>query len=291
MTRDPKLNALRVFDAAARHLNFRAAAVELHVTQGAVAQTIRGLEADLGLRLFERLPRGVALTEVGNRYYAGVSKGLTTIARATEELRRGSNSVTVSVPPSFASKWLVRRLPYFLEVHPNIEVKIIATEAITDFQTQGVDIAVRQGPEPGDRGIVFKELAPARLCIVRGKTDHFEATPIKDIAWFKNAPLIQDSHHYWDKLFDRNGITSSGHHLSFNQTALAIDAALGGQGFAIVPRFLAMDDLASGRLFEAWSLEDDMGSSFWAVHPKEDRPNRRALSAFLDWLCAEAANT
>ncbi|MEL7529068.1 MAG: LysR family transcriptional regulator, partial [Pseudomonadota bacterium] len=149
--RPPKLQHIKMFDAAARHLNFRLAAEELNLTQGAVAQAIRAMEADLGLRLFERKARGLSFTEAGRRYHSEISKGLEIINEATRNLLPAVNRVSISLPPSFASKWLVPRLPNFMETNPDIDVRIIASEHLTDFQTQDVDIAVRQGRRPTNR--------------------------------------------------------------------------------------------------------------------------------------------
>ena len=278
MVRNPRLNALRVFDVAARHLNFRSAAVELNVTQGAVAQSIRGLEADLGIRLFRRLPRGVALTDVGLRYHNGIAKGLAVIDHATEELRTGANSITVSVPPSFASKWLVRKLPYFLERNPDIEVRTVATEAVTDFHTQNVDVAVRLGPKPANGELVAKALTPIELVIVCGQSVKSSPDARVGIEWYVDQPLIQDSHRHWNSLFDEHGIEPRHQFLSFNQTALAIDAAINGQGYAVVPSFIAGEDLASGRLIAVKPIERKETDGFWIVHLDDDPPNGESRS-------------
>ncbi len=288
MMRNPRLNALRVFDAAARHLNFGFAADELNVTQGAVAQSIRGLEADLGVRLFRRLPRGVALTDVGLRYHDGVARGLATIDRATEELRTGANSITVSVPPSFASKWLVRKLPYFLEANPDIEVHTVATEAVADFYSQSVDLAVRQGAKPASGELVATALAPVELVIVCGPSVSQMPDANAGIDWFTDQPLIQDGHAYWSKLLADQGLEPNHQALSFNQTALAIDAAISGQGFAVVPKLIAQEDVVSGRLIAVRAVAREDAIGFWVVHLDNDPPNRHARSSFVQWLLKEA---
>lgn len=285
--RTPKLNALKVFDAAARHLNFRVAAAELNVTQGAVAQTVRGLEADLGVRLFRRLARGVALSDVGARYHLEIAQGLAIIDRATNMLNSGSGVVTVSVPPSFASKWLVPRLPYFFEANPGLEVRTVASEAVTDFRTQDVDVAVRQGARPTGQGLFTTLLAPLYLCIVCGASNAAELGVNCGIEAFADLPLIQDSHLHWDRLFNALGIERSGHLLQFNQTALAMDASVNGQGFAVVPRLLASDDLSSGRLVEVWADIRDEETGFWLIHPESAPSNRQARSSLVDWMLSE----
>jgi LysR family glycine cleavage system transcriptional activator len=286
--RTPKLNALKVFDAAARHLNFRLAAEELYVTQGAVAQAIRGLEADLEISLFKRMARGVALTEVGSKYHQEISQGLTIIDMATKNLHTDSQVITVSVPPSFASKWLVPRLPYFFEVNPGIEVRTIANEAVTDFHTQDVDAVVRQGAKPVDKGLLATLLAPTQLGIVCAASNAPEPGTLCDLESFARLPLIQDSHRHWERLFDERGIQRPNHFLQFNQTALAMDAAANGQGCAVVPRLLSFDDVASGRLIEVWSVDCETETGFWVVHPEDAPSNRKARSSFVDWMHTEA---
>ncbi len=290
MVRNPKLNALRVFDVAARHLNFGSAADELNVTQGAVAQSIRGLEADLGILLFKRLPRGVTLTDVGLRYHNGIARGLAVLDQATEELRTGTNSISVSVPPSFASKWLVRKLPYFLERNPDIEVRTIATEAVTDFHTQNADVAVRQGSKPTSDELIANMLAPIELVIVCGQSVASPPDADVSIEWFVDQPLIQDSHRHWNSLLGEHCFKPQHKLLSFNQTALAIDTAISGQGYAVVPSFIAADDLASGRLTAIKSIMHKDDDGFWVVHLDNDPPNSQTRSLFVEWLLEEANN-
>ncbi|RWF15024.1 MAG: LysR family transcriptional regulator, partial [Mesorhizobium sp.] len=143
MGRLPSLNALRAFEVATRHLNFRLAAEELRVTQGAVAQQVRGLEAELGLKLFERQPRTLALTEAGRGYVANVRRAFELIAEATEALRPEPQHITISVTPTFASKWLIPRLPDFTAAHADIDLRIVASDRMANFQTDAVDLAVR----------------------------------------------------------------------------------------------------------------------------------------------------
>jgi LysR family transcriptional regulator, glycine cleavage system transcriptional activator len=122
----PPLNALRAFEAASRHLNFRLAAEELGVTQGAVAQHVRGLETVLGLKLFERHPRTLLLTESGRQYCVGVRRSFELLA-ATSALTPQARHVTVSVTPTFAAKWLLSRLPDFTSAYPDIDLRVLAT--------------------------------------------------------------------------------------------------------------------------------------------------------------------
>ncbi len=145
----PPLNGLRAFDAAGRHLNFRAAADEMGVTQGAVAQQVRQLEAQLGLPLFDRLPKGLAFTSVGRGYHARVATAFADLRAATETLRPEPDKVLVSVTPTFAAKWLIPNLPDFSAAYPKADLRILATERVSSFHGDGIDLAVRHGPHDG----------------------------------------------------------------------------------------------------------------------------------------------
>jgi LysR family glycine cleavage system transcriptional activator len=148
MAQLPPLNALRAFDAAGRHLNFRAAADEMGVTQGAVAQQLHLLEAHLGVPLFDRLPKGLAFTSPGRGYHTKVAAAFTDLRSATDILRPEPGKVLVSVTPTFAAKWLIPILPEFSAAHPEIDLRILATEKVSSFYGDGIDLAVRQAQLP-----------------------------------------------------------------------------------------------------------------------------------------------
>ena len=285
--RPPKLNAIRMFEAAGRHLNFRVAAEELNLTQGAVAQAVRGLESDLDANLFRRLARGLAFTNVGRDYHADVTRGLAIIDQATKLLQPHVNTVAVSVPPSFASKWLVPRLPLFVEAYPNIEVRIFASETVTDFRAQDVDVAVRQGTRPPDQGLFVEFLAPLDLCALCSPSAKFSVSQVNHVEDFLDSPLIQDAHRHWEKLFVEADVESPSQFLQFNQTALAMDAAANGQGIAIAPRLLARNDIESSRLIEVWRDGRPQTTGFWLVHPLAEVTNGRARHVLVDWLISE----
>jgi LysR family glycine cleavage system transcriptional activator len=162
----PSLNGVKVFEVAARHLNFRLAAEELGVTQGAVAQQIRGLEAELGVKLFERLPRALALTGEGRAYIADVRRALEIIARATDGLKPQPVRLTISTTPSFASRWLIPRLPDFTARHPDLDLHILATDRMSSFQADGVDLAVRYGRPPFGPGLAVELLFEQEIVAV-----------------------------------------------------------------------------------------------------------------------------
>jgi len=282
----PNLNALRMFDAAARHLNFRAAAQELNLTQGAVAQQVRRLEADLGHKLFHRQARGLALTEIGRHYHAPIHKALSIIKEATQKLHPANARITLSVTPSFASKWLVPRLASFAHAHPDLDLHTVASEQVSDFHSDGVDIAVRQGGPPFDSGLHSILLAPLDLRAVCSPAYAKELDPCDRIENFTGQKLIRDSHFFWEKLFDEAGTKAQSRMLQFNQTALAMDAAANGQGIALAPRILLDDEISKGNLVVLWQDDRARRSGYYIVHPADSKPNA-ARDAVVEWALSQ----
>jgi LysR family glycine cleavage system transcriptional activator len=280
----PNLNSLRMFDAAARHLNFRRAAEELHLTQGAVAQQVRRLESDLGVTLFIRGARGLTLTEPGANYHAAVHRAMQIVQDATNSLAPSLTRIVLSVPPSFASKWLVPRLPTFAEAYPDIELSILASEALTDFKSDGVDLAVRIGDEPTGADLAVVRLAPVSLCAVCSPEFAAAKSRNNELTALGTHQLIQDAHRGWEKLFRREGLPVPTRMLTFNQTALALDAATNGQGIALAPRILAQDDFARGRLVVIWAAPPERQSAYYIVHRTSHASNAKARQSLIDWL-------
>lgn len=284
----PPLNALRHFDAAARMLSFRAAAEALHVTQGAVAQQVRGLEAALGVRLFHRRARGLTLTEAGARYHTDIARALAIVDEATAGLRPQPARATISVTPSFAAKWLAPRLARFAEAHPEIDLRVEASEELTNFAADGVDLAVRQGPPPRDKGLQARRLAPLDLVIAAAPA--LAATTPSDPAPkdFADRQLIQDDHGRWDDVLAAAGLIAARRPMRFAQTALAIDMAREGQGFVIAPRLLLAADLENGALVALGAAPTAFGQGFYVIAPERRRP-APAATLVADWLMEEAA--
>ncbi|KUJ76269.1 LysR family transcriptional regulator [Ruegeria marisrubri] len=279
----PPLNALRAFEAAGRHLNFRLAADEIGVTQGAVAQQVRGLEARLGVQLFDRLPRGLRLTEAGRRYHAPLRRAFRLIEEATEELG-GRQSLTISVTPSFAAKWLVPRLGDFTAKHPEVGVQVDAGERLANFQSDGIDIAVRQTRPPFGPGLVAEPLFGTEYVPVCSPDLAAEITQPGDLV---RHVLLNDTHGLWPLYLERIGVSGKPRLMNFSQTSLAIDAAVAGQGVALANAPLVSSELASGRLVQPLrqSLVEDLG--FYIVAPRQ--PRQPELVALMrDWLKRQA---
>ena len=289
----PPLNALRVFEVVARHLNFRLAAEELGVTQAAVAQQIRGLEAHLKLRLFERLPRGLALTDAGLGYSASIRSALAMIDEATRLLRPQAAHLTVSVTPTFASKWLIPRLGNFAQKHPDIDLRVLATDRLSHFRTDGVDIAVRYGKPEIGAGLNSELLMDQRIVAVASPT-LFEGTRVPaSFAQLQDFIMLHDAHDFWPQylaaVFPQHAQPTA-KNLRFNQTSLAIDAAISGQGIALASLAFVSDEIVAGRLVQVFAQQLGLDKSFYLVWPRKlQQPE--SLGVVRRWLKQQADNS
>jgi LysR family glycine cleavage system transcriptional activator len=285
----PPLNGLRAFEAAGRHLTFRAAAEELGVTQGAVAQQVRGLEDRLGLRLFLRQPRGLAFTEAGRSYHLAVAGAFAQIAEATARLLPAPSRVTISVTPTFASKWLIPRLPEFTNAHPDIDLRIMATERVSSFHGDGIDLAVRQGDPPFGASLRTDLLFRQDIVAICAPTLVADAALPLDADALSRLTLLHDTHDHWPA-FARTVFGMAelrARSLRFNQTTLSLDAALAGQGVALASQFLVQRDLDAGRLVQPIRASLTGTGDFHLLIPRQGAS--QAATATRDWLLAAAA--
>lgn len=283
--RRPNLNSLRAFDAAARRLTFAAAAEDLHVTQGAVAQQVRRLEQDLGMALFRRHARGLHLTEAGKRFHSDIAKAFAIIDAATAKIAPEQKAVRISVPPSFAAKWLVPRLAGFADRHADVDVQVIALEGLMDLSEDGADVLVRQGPSPKVQNAQWERLADLDLVAVCAPSMAQDLGTTPNLDALLSRPLIQDGHRHWDPYLQANeGPTPRV--LQLNQTALALDAAAGGQGIALAPRLLAAADVAAGRLKVVWRPDGSDQQGFHLIFAEDLAPGG-SIARLIDWLRAE----
>ena len=284
--RTPSLNALRAFEVASRHLNFRLAGVELGVTQGAVAQQIRALEEELGLKLFERHPRRLALTQNGQRYVVGVRRAFETLAHATQSLRPEPLHLTISVTPTFATKWLIPRLPDYTRLHPGVDLRILATERLSHFHTEAVDLAVRYGRPSFGPGLQSDLLLEE--CLVAVGSPALLGQPQATSESHRHGPyvLLNDSQSSWEQYVeqcDPPAPQPPAQTISFNQTTLAIDAALMGQGVALVQKDFVAQDLALGRLVQVFPAEMQTDAGYYLVFPRKQR-QPDAVADLRAWL-------
>ena len=289
----PPLKAIRYFESAARHLSFTKAAQELHVTHSAISHQIKALEDWLGVKLFRRLNRSLVLTEAGQAYAKPVREAFERLADASRQLRARDQggALTVSVLPSFAAKWLVPRLRSFRERHPDIDVRISATEKLVDFTREDVDVAIRygRGNWPGLRiDLLLREnLFP--VCspkLLNG------SPPLRTPADLVNHVLLNDfdwREDWWVRWLATAGVGSDNPRraLSFNYSNLMLQAAIDGLGVGLSQEALAGDDLAAGRLVRPFDLSLSSDYAYYVVAP-EAAADRPKVAAFRNWLLAEA---
>lgn len=291
MRRLPPLNALRFFEAAARHASFLQAAKELHVTASAISHQIRALEAFLGVALFRRDGRQVLLTREGGTYFQAVREGLTLLGAATERIAvpQAGGVLTLSVAPAFASPWLVPRLVGFQRDNPEIEVRLISSLELVDFTKSDVDAAVRYGAGdwPGLRShrLFSEELVPvARPSFLdsqsrlRGPSDLREVTRLH----------VFSRPGQWRMWLEAAGVTDIDYEKGpkYQTTPLALDAAMAGQGVAIADRNLVTEHLRAKRLTALFDVPLPSEHAYHLVYP-ENRADNPNIVAFRKWLLAE----
>jgi len=296
----PPLSALRAFEAAARHLSFTLAARELNVTPGALSHQIRGLEEFLGVQLFERRTRAVALTAEGRALYPGLQAGFGLIRDAVTALRGAADGkvLVISTPPGLTAKWLVPRLYRFAEQHPEIDVRVSSTVAAANFTSDGVDIGIRSLPQPvaADPSLHCEELFRLGIVAVCSPrlVERFGRIDAGDT--IRRVPLIHDDSlagrpgvPAWDDWLRAAGIDAgdSGRGLRFTSADHAIDAALEGGGLLLSHTALVYDDVRSGRLVMPFPLVLPTIRAYHFVTPKT-KLRRPAVQAFRDWVVREA---
>jgi LysR family glycine cleavage system transcriptional activator len=296
----PPLNALRAFEASARHLSLTKAALELHVSPGAISHQLRGLEKLLRVKLFERKVRGVALTPAGKMLYPGIQTGFSHIEDAVAELRKSDDQrvLVVSTSPGLTSKWLAPRLYRFASAHPDIDVRISSSLQHANFATDGVNVAVRNMPIglQSDSTLVVEKLVEVKLVPVCSPRlmDVCGSSPTPRA--LAKMPLIHDDAlagatlPTWVDWFRAASVTdvdvSRGLH--FNSADHAIDAACEGAGVLLTHDLLAYDDLRSGRLVIPVSRALPSGRAYHLVCPKRER-RRDIVEAFSAWIRDEVA--
>ena len=278
----PPLNALRAFEVSGRHLNFRAASEELGVTQGAVAQQVRLLEDHLGMALFDRLPRGLALTDQGRAYLADLSRAFDLLTTATDRLQNRAGVVTISVTPTFATRMLIPQLSALQTALPFVELRTVATTAVSDFDRDRIDLAVRETRPPFPHGIEARFLFSQTLALVA--SPHLiggrESASVKER--IAGLPLLHDAYGYWSRFFATDEKLPGA---TFNQTSLALEAALAGQGVASARHAFVAADLAAGRLISLGSPGFDADTGFHLLRKRS--PHRgSAADAVWSW-CIE----
>ncbi len=294
----PPFLSVRVFEAAARLGSFARAAEELGITAGAVSQHIKILEEFAGQPLFRRLGRGVELTEAGRAGFAHASAAMAEMLQAGRAMRAGwrGKRISVSTPPSFASKWLIPRLSKFQEQFPDIEVRLSADMTLVDFSGSDIDFAIRYGPG-GYEALHCERLMSESVIVVASPKLLEGYSPLRASEDLLHLPLIHDdaaerdpSCPTWSMWFAARGHRreDADRGLRFNQSSLALEAAVAGKGLVLAKRQLALRDLASGALVAP--LDEShapVSFAYWLVWPRARR-FERAQIAFLEWLREQA---
>jgi LysR family transcriptional regulator, glycine cleavage system transcriptional activator len=292
----PSLNGLRAFEAAARHLSFTVAASELNVTQTAISHQIRRLEEELGLRLFIRQNRALALTPEARDYLPGVRAAFNDLRLATDRLLRKDDGhvLTVSTLASLAAKWLLPRLSIFQESHPGIDVRITTSTSLVDFRAGDVDAAIRygRGHWAGVRSdwLMADEMFPVcSPALLAGDK------PLRCPEDLAHHTLLHSSGGYDDDW--RLWLTAAGlpaniskqPGLSFDLILLTVQAAIDGSGVAMGRTSYVEADIAKGRLVVPFKIALPVDAGFYLVSPeaKADPPK---LAAFRQWLKASVQN-
>ena len=293
LRRLPVLNALKSFEAAARHESFTRAAEELNVTQGAVSHQVKALEQELGVKLFNRERQRLVITESGRQYLAVVRDAFDRIAIGTERLmqRQSSGALTLSTSPDFAAKWLVHRLGRFSAAHPEIDLTVSASMHHVDFAREEVDLAVRHGDGTWP-GLHLERLSAEQLfpvCSPKLVTGKQRLRSPADVLKF---PILHlDNSKDWARWLEAAGVAGADQVRGpvLNRASMLIDAAVDGQGIALARTTLAAWDLLGGRLVRPFAAALRLSKSYWIVCPKATASLPKIVT-FRDWLLKEAAS-
>ncbi len=292
----PPLNGLKAFEAAARHRSFTGAARELHVTQAAVSQQVKLLEQHLGLGLFRRSPRGLTLTEAGQTLLPKLTSAFDLIQAAARDAydQERHGALTVRVPSSLSILWLAPRIDRFHALYPNIDLRLTALGQAADFSRDDIDLEIRYGF--GDwAGLDAVLLLNEHVFPVCSPTLLHTDPPLQSLADLGNTSLIHVTGypHYaedWPLWLEQAGLDDQPQPRSyaFDQSAMALQAAVQGAGVALGRSPLVEGDLSSGRLVAPFEFRLPGRGAYWIVHPTTNRARPRVV-AFRDWLLAEAA--
>ena len=290
------LNALRAFEASARHLSFVKASEELSVTPAAVSHQVKKLEEYLGLPLFRRLSRGLLLTESGQLLQSELREVFLRLDKAMERVIDSDSrgTITVSVAPTFAVMWLIPRLQNFYTLHPDIDVRISTSLGLVDFQRDDFDAAIRLGSGQwfGLEAIKLFDESVTPMCsprLLEGPDAIKSPDDLRKHVLLHNHSMDYDpdapTWAAWLEAAGASGVDASrGTHFSLPDHGL--QASIDGAGVVLGWRSLAATDVAAGRVVEPFDLALPLGPSFYLVYPEAHalRPN---IAAFRDWLMQE----
>jgi LysR family glycine cleavage system transcriptional activator len=294
----PPLNSLRAFESSGRHLSFSKAAEELNVTPGAISQQIRTLEEFLDIKLFKRRNRIIVLTDAGQLCLPLISDGFASLSDAVQSVRKlsGDGPLTISSAPTFVSKWLIPRLCKFHDLYPDIDVRIDASTRLVDFVYDDIDVGIRFGtgefpelesiflysfdlipvcsPDLVNDGKGLRQLSDIRhQTLLHGEFDEFDPSWPDWTMWLATAGV--------------EGVDPS-HGIFFNQNEMMMEAALEGQGIALVSSVAADGDIKAGRLVQPFETRLPVRLSYHFVTSKQKARSKKVV-AFRQWLLDESA--
>jgi LysR family glycine cleavage system transcriptional activator len=298
----PGTGSLRVFEAAGRHLNFTRAAEELHVTPAAVSHQIKEFEDQLDIRLLERTSRSMRLTSAGEILHAAVTEALAGLSRAVGQMQRqrDSTALKVTASTSIAARWLVPRLDDFMKEMPGVDVRLDVSDRVREFGRDEIDVAIRfgNGNYPGHRAdrlfdnTIFPVCSPALLRTKKPLLHPRDLLQHRLIHVDWSAPGVMWPN--WRMWMLAAGVTdyqeTAG--LRLDNSGLALQAAIDGQGVALGDSSLVSDDLAAGRLVQpfAVTIKGPPQFAYYVISPIATQ-NDPLVRSFRDWILDEAAKT
>ena len=290
----PSLNALRAFEAAARHLSFTRAADELHVTQAAISHQVKALEEQIGLTLFQRRNRNLILTDVGQALLPDMSDAFDQMDAALARIKRRDQAgvLTVATMDSLAATWLMPRLTRFRDAHPDIDVRLATSDAIMEYDRDGIDIGIRYGR--GDwSGLQAEELMREEIFPVCAPELVNGDIPLRVPSDLCHFTLIHDDMmEDWNMWLKAAGVADIDpmRGPGYSHSNLVMQAAINGEGIALGRGILVADALQAGLLVKPFDLALTARYRYYvaATPANADRPK---VNAFRQWLMSEAAMT
>jgi LysR family glycine cleavage system transcriptional activator len=308
----PPLNSLRAFEAAARYMNFREAAEELHVTQSAISRHIKGLEDYFGFALFKRLPRSIELTEHGRSFAGPLQEAFESLHRATEIVLRekGLTTLNINVLPTFAMKWLIPRLCNFTAANPNIEVRMVTSIHPVDFRNEDNDVAIRVGPtlnhHRGPKSPIDLVMTQQWLDVRSIPILSDSLVPVCSPSLLANGPPLvrpEDLRNhrlihmasrdkgwpFWLKAMGLEEVEAE-HYTAYGHYFMAIEAATEGKGVALVPEVLVEAELRSKSLVALFGGKAVASGAYYLLCRETDWKKAKIVR-FREWLAKEVGST
>ncbi|AIU27957.1 XRE family transcriptional regulator [Pandoraea pnomenusa] len=291
LRRLPNLSALRAFEAAARLESFSRAAEELFVTHGAISHQIRALEQELGTTLFARNGKRISITPAGRQYATSIRAALDDIAQATRKLQAGTRSerrLVLTTMPSFASRWLTPRIGRFIDRHPELEVELRCSAHLIDFERDDVDVALRMGkgnwPGLHIEKVLDDVFFPACSPVYNGGQLPHTAEE------FRRSTLLRSEGEPWAPWFTAAGfeLPEPTQGMMYEDSGMLSQAAIVGQGVALVRRSLAVGDIMAGRLVRLSDVDTPCEWDYYFVCPPAVLETQR-VQAFRTWFLEELA--